>query len=176
MANLNLINIMDTNFMFGGKGNSVNLSGNPAKSKYGSSERYALIKVPDPHQAFELKEKGVVVMETEPREDQDPDDFVPDYFIRGILSYQDKFGNKHRYPPEIYLVNENEEAVPLDEDAAGLTIDKLAEKGAVKAVHVILNIAKKQNGDGFKLYIKTMYVEQNIDDDPIASRFKRWKG
>lgn len=174
MANLNLINIMDTSFMFGEKG--VNLSGNPAKSKVGSNQRNCLIKVPDPHQAFELKEKGIEVMETRPREDQDPDDFVPDYFIRGILSYADKYGNRHKFPPEIYLVNENEEAVPIDEDSVGPIIDDLAARGRVKAVHVILNTSEKKNGNGFNLYIKTMYVEQNIEDDPIASRFKKYRG
>lgn len=165
-SNLNLIAIDDTKFMF-----APNLAGDPTKSKFGAKTRTCTIVVPDPHQVQDLRDKGVEVFETSPREDDDPDDFVPTYFVRATLSYRNKYGELLKYLPDVYLVNADEEAVPMDEETVG-TIDNIR----VTAIHVVLNAAPKKDKDGYTLYIKTMYVEQDFESDPYINRFKRYRG
>lgn len=166
MANVNLIAIDDTRFMF-----PPNLSGDPTKSKFGAKTRTCTIVVPDPHQAEELRDRGIDVLETSPGENDDPDDFVPTYFVRATLSYRDKYGNELKYLPDVCLVNQDDIAVPMDEESVG-GIDKMR----VKAIHVVLNASPKKDKEGFTLYIRTMYVEQDFNADPWAHRFKRYTG
>lgn len=166
MANVNLIAIDDTKFMF-----APNLSGDPTKSKFGAKTRTCTIVIPDPRQAQDLRDRGIEVCETSPREEDDPNDFVPTYFVRATLSYRDKYGNELKYLPDVCLVNQNDEAVPMDEESVG-TIDKVR----VKNLHVVLNASPKKEKEGYTLYIRTMYVEQDFDSDPWANRFKRYSG
>lgn len=165
-SNLNLIAIDDTRFMF-----APNLSGDPTKSKYGAKTRTCTIVIPDPNQAKEIAARGIDVFETSPREDDDPDDFAPTYFVRATLSYRNKYDELLKYLPNVYLVNADGVAVPKDEDTVG-TIDNIL----VNRIHVVLNAAPKKDRDGYTLYIKTMYVEQDFESDPYINRFKRYHG
>lgn len=166
MANVNLISIEDTRFMF-----QPNLSGDPTKSKFGAKTRTCTIVIPDPNQAKEIAARGIEVCETTPREDDDPDDFVPTYFVRATLSYRNKYGEELKYLPNVYLVNADEVAVPMDEDTVS-TIDKIR----VNRIRVVMNAAPKKDKDGYTLYIRTMYVEQDFSSDPYADRYKRYHG
>ena len=69
-----------------------------------------------------------------------------------------------KYPPKIYLVAGDSEPRLLTED----TIDVL-DKIRVKNVDVTLN--KRFTDMGNTLYVRTMYVEQDIDDDPWAGKY-----
>ena len=72
-----------------------------------------------------------------------------------------------KYPPKVYLVNLDGVPVPLDEENV-----KLLDNIRIKNVNVILNPWENNNG-GISLFIRTMYVEQDFDDDPYAARYGR---
>ena len=125
--------------------------------------------IPDPEQAKDLIKKGIKVRETRPRQDEDPDDFVPEYFVTALLKYEDRMGNPIKYPPKVYLVCGDSQPVLLDEDSIS-TIDQIRAKN----VNVILNAYEYDPvGHQKSLYIRTMYVEQDMDDDPYYARYAR---
>jgi hypothetical protein len=72
-----------------------------------------------------------------------------------------------KYPPKIYLVNLDGVPVPLDEES----VDVL-DKVRISNVNVILNPWESKDGH-VSLYIRTLYIEQDFDDDPFASRYAR---
>ena len=60
------------------------------------------------------------------------------------------------------------EPVLLDED----TVEEI-DSMRVKNVNVILNAYEYDPANnGLSLYIRTMYVEQDLDDDPYAARYR----
>lgn len=158
------ITIDNTKFIF-----ATNFSGNPANDRFADGRRKCNILIPDPEQARDMMKQGIKVRETQPRPDDDPNEFVPDYFVTAVLKFEDRMGNPVKYPPKVYLVVDDNPPVLLNED----TIDILDQIRA-KNVNVILNAYEYDPVNHFKsLYIRTMYVEQDMDDDPYAARYAR---
>lgn len=157
----NMINIDDTELMPFGR----NFSGKV--DDYGDDRRKVFIKITDPILANELMEMGCRVKQTKPREDDDPNDYIPVYYVQAILKYRDRRGEPMKYPPRVFLVNLDGNPILLDEESVG-TLDGIR----ISNVNVILSPWENQNG-GTSLFIRTMYVEQDLDDDPYAARYAR---
>lgn len=156
------IAVDDTRFIF-----ATNFSGDPTKDRFADSRRKANLLIPDPEQAKDLVKAGFKVRETRPRPDDDPNEFVPEYFVTALLKYRNRAGQPVKYPPKVYLVSGDKEPVLLDEDSVSC-IDSMR----VKNVNVILNPYEYDPANnGLSLYIRTMYVEQDLDDDPYAARY-----
>lgn len=164
--NTKTIAIENTRFIF-----NTNFSGDPERDSYGDIRRKANIIIPDPEQAKDLIKAGFRVRETRPRKDEDPEEFTPEYCIPVILKYRDRTGALVKYPPKVYLVVDDNEPVLLDEDTVG-KLDSIRARN----VNVILNPYEYDPANnGVNLYIRTMYVEQELDDDPYAARYRRRK-
>lgn len=158
------IAVDNTRFIF-----QTNLAGDPTKDRYADSRRKATLMIPDLEQAKDLIKAGFKVRETRPRENDDPREFQPEYFVTVLLKYRDKTGRPVKYPPKVYLVSGDNEPVLLDEESVEM-IDTIR----VKNVNVILNPYEHDPvNHGMNLYIRTMYVEQDLDDDPYAARYRR---
>ncbi len=161
--NTRTIAIDDTRFIF-----ATNFSGDPTKDRFNDARRKANVLIPDPEQAKDLIKMGIKVRETRPRPDDDPEEFVPEYFVPVLLKYRNRTGQPVKYPPRVYLVSGDNEPVPLDEESVDC-IDQMR----VKNVNVILNPYEYDPANnGVSLYIRTMYVEQDLDDDPYAARYR----
>lgn len=158
------IAIDDTRFIY-----QTNFSGDPARDRFADSRRKANILIPDPEQAKDLVKAGFKVRSTKPRPDDDPEEFQPEYFVSAVLKYRNRMGQPVKYPPRVYLVSGDNEPVPLDEESVAC-LDQMR----VRNVNVILNPYEYDPaGGGVSLYIRTMYVEQDLDDDPYAERYRR---
>lgn len=158
------IAVDDTRFIF-----QTNFSGDPARDRFADARRKASLIIPDPEQAKDLIKAGFRVRETRPRQDDDPNDFVPEYYVTILLKYRNRKNEPVKYPPKVYLVSGDNEPVLLDEESVSC-IDQMR----IKNVNVILNPYEYDPvNNGLSLYIRTMYVEQNLDDDPYAARYRR---
>ncbi len=157
------IAVDDTRFIF-----ATNFSGDPTKDRFADARRKANLLIPDPEQAKDLIKAGFKVRETRPRPDDDPNEFVPEYFVTVLLKYRNRAGQMVKYPPKVYLVSGDKEPVLLDEESVDC-IDSMR----VKNVNVILNPYEYDPANnGLSLYVRTMYVEQDLDDDPYAARYR----
>lgn len=152
-----LVCIENTKFIY-----MTNFSGDPERDRFGSTTRRANVIIPDPEQARELFDMGFNVKQTKPRDDEDESTFEPTYFVAVNLNY-DSY-----YPPRVYLVSGEAEPVLLDEE----TISQL-DSCQVKNVNVTLNPYHNQRTNTRSLYVRTMYVEQDVETDPFASRYFR---
>ena len=162
MPNANIISIEDTRFIY-----ETNFKGDPSRDKFGDSRRKCNIVIPDPHQAEDMIAKGFRVRKTKPGPDDDPDDYIPTYFVSAILKYRDKYGKELKYLPKVYLVNSDNIPVQLDEDSVH-TLDNIKASN----VNVILNAWETDDGS-YSLYVRTMYVEQDFEDDPFAAKYAK---
>ena len=81
------IAVDNTRFIF-----QTNFSGDPANDRFNDARRKASIVIPDPEQARDLIKAGFKVRETRPRQDDDPQSFVPEYFVTGVLMYRTRSG------------------------------------------------------------------------------------
>lgn len=151
-----LITIEDTKFIW-----RTNFSGDPERDTFGSNARKANIIIPDPDQAMELLDAGFNVKKTKPR-DGDEEDFVPTYFVAVNVNYDTE------WPPKIYLVSGDADKVLLDEESIGVL-----DTCWVRNVNVVLNPYQNRLTGRNSLYVRTMYVEQDIEDDPFARRYTR---
>ena len=151
-----LISIEDTNFIY-----RTNFSGDPERDSFGSDARVANIIIPDHEQARELIDAGFNVKITKPREGEE-EGFVPTYFVSIKVNYDTD------YPPRIYLVSGDSTPVLLDEES----IDIL-DKCYVLNVNATLNPYQNPRTGKNSLYVRTMYVEQDVEDDPFAHRYAR---
>lgn len=157
------IAVDDTRFIF-----ATNFSGDPTKDRFADTRRKANLLIPDSEQAKDLIKAGFKVRETRPRPDDDPNEFVPEYFVTVLLKYRNRSGQMVKYPPKVYLVSGDKEPVLLDEESVDC-IDNMR----VKNVNVILNPYEYDPANnGLSLYVRTMYVEQDLDDDPYAARYR----
>lgn len=157
------IAVDDTRFIF-----QTNFAGDPTKDRFADSRRKANLLIPDPEQAKDLIKAGFKVRETRPRPDDDPNEFMPEYFVPVLLKYRNRAGQPVKYPPKVYLVSGDNEPVLLDEESVAC-IDAMR----IKNVNVILNPYEYDPvNNGLSLYIRTMYVEQDLDDDPYAARYR----
>lgn len=140
---------------------TTNFSGDPTRDKFGSNARQLSIEIPNHEQARDLIDDGFNVRMTKPK-DGDDDGFVPTYFVSVKLNYNSKF------PPKVYLVSGEAEPVLLDEETVG-TLDYCR----IKNINAVLNPYNNPNTHRNSLYVQTMYVEQDIDADPFASRYRK---
>ena len=134
---------------------ATNFSGDPNRDRYKSDKRTANLILPNEEQALMLKDAGFNVKQTKPREDSD---FEPVYYVKVRANYEG------RTPPMIYLVCGDAEPRKLEEDEVGI-IDDIR----VSNVNVTLNPWSRD--DKYSLYIRTMYVEQEMDYDPFAEKY-----
>lgn len=154
MQEKKIICIDDTNFIW-----NTNFSGDPSRDRFGSDTRRCNILIPDPEQARELSDAGFNVKETTPGEGEE-ENFVPKYFVPVIINYDTN------WPPKIYLVSGDSEPRLLDENTVGQLDDC-----RVRNVNVVLNPYYSQRVRRLSLYVRTMYVEQDVESDPYASRY-----
>lgn len=155
MKERKLIAIENTNFIF-----ATNFAGDPERDRFGSDTRKANVIIPDHEQAMDLMDAGFNVRSTKPKPGEE-DEFVPVYFVSVNVNYDTD------WPPKIYLVSGDAEPRLLDEDS----IDIL-DKCYVLNVNVVLNPYQNQRNGRSSLYVRTMYVEQDIEDDPFAHRYR----
>jgi hypothetical protein len=151
-----LIAIENTKFIF-----RTNFSGDPDRDTYGSDARRANIIIPDINQAQYLIDEGFNVKVTKPREGQE-EGFVPEYFVAIGVNYDSN------WPPKIWLVSGDANPVQLDEESIS-SLDMCQ----VSNVDVVLNPYTNQKTGRKSLYVRTMYVTQDINDDPFASKYRR---
>lgn len=152
----NLISIENTKFIW-----RTNFSGDPERDNFGSETRQANIIIPDERQAQELMDLGVNVKQTKPKPGEE-DEFVPTYFVPIKVNYDTN------WPPKIYLVSGDADPILLDEESVGML-----DKCYVLNVNAVLNLYTNTRTGRSSLYVRTMYVEQDIEDDPFAHRYMR---
>ena len=163
---LDRINLDDTRFIF-----RTNFAGDAKQDRFGDSRRKANIIIPTEAQAKELTKAGFKVRQTRPSEEQmAAGDFVPEYYVMAQVKYRKNDGTPVKYPPNVYLVTPGNEPVLLTEDTISC-LDSIR----VKNVNAVLNPHEYDGatGSGLSLYVRTMYVEQDLDDDPYADRYRR---
>lgn len=163
LKNPNYITIENTRFIF-----TTNFSGDPSRSNFGDDRRTCSIIVPSEEQAKDLSKAGFTVKATKPssRRGDDPDNFVPEYFVDTQVKYKKRNGEAVKYPPSVNLIpGPGQPKVALTEETIGC-LDHIR----VKNVNVVLNPWERDDGS-LGLYIRTLYVEQDTDDDPFASRY-----
>ncbi|MDY6073140.1 MAG: hypothetical protein SPI49_03475 [Eubacteriales bacterium] len=164
MNDFTTIAIENTRFIFG-----TNFAGDAGNDNFGDARRKGNVIIPNQEQAKELLKAGFNVRSTKPRKDDDPEDFVPEYYITALLKYRTRNGNPVSYPPKVYLVTGDNEPVLLDE-----TTVECIDKIRVKNVNVILNPYEYDpEKKKYTMYIRTMYVEQDMSDDPYSERYRK---
>lgn len=149
-----LIKIENTNFIF-----KTNFSGDPERDTFGSDARKATLIIPTEEQAMALAAEGVNVKQTKPKPGDD-DEFEPTYYVTVNINYDTN------WPPKIWLVSGDSDPQLLDEESVGI-IDKCY----VLNVNAVLNPYTNSRTRRTSLYVRTMYVEQDIEDDPYAARY-----
>lgn len=154
--NSKIITIEDARFIF-----ATNFSGDPERDTYGDDSRKANIIIPTKEQADDLAEQGFNVKRTSPKPGEE-EGFVPAYFIAVRVNYNSE------WPPKVYLVSGNSEPRLLDESTIS-TLDKIY----VTNVNAVLNPYYSERNKTWSLYVKTMYVEQDVDDDPFVARYRK---
>lgn len=147
-----IITIENTRFIF-----DTHFSGDPNLDKFRSTQRYATLVIPDIQLARQMMDMGINVKLTRPKEGEE-EGFEPRYFVRIVVNYESE------WPPKVYLVSGDSEPVMMNADTIGM-LDKMW----IKNVNVQLN--PHPWSDGVSLYVKTMYVEQALEDDPFAARY-----
>ena len=154
--NSKIITIENTRFIF-----ATNFSGDPERDRYRDDSRKANIIISTKEQADDLAEQGFNVKRTSPKPGEE-EGFVPAYFIAVRVNYDSE------WPPKVYLVSGNSEPRLLDESTIS-TLDKIY----VTNVNAVLNPYYSERNKTWSLYVKTMYVEQEVDDDPFVARYRK---
>lgn len=150
----------DTKFIY-----QRNFAGDPSKSgKFPSTARVANIVIPTATQAQQMLDAGYDIKSTKPREGEE-EGFIPQNFLKIEVKYKDKFNQPLKYPSKVYLVTEGSEPTLLDEESIAI-LDTIR----VKSVNLTIAPYRKADG-GLKAYVRVMYVEQNIDDDPFMEMY-----
>lgn len=151
MEKKKLIHLENTKFIF-----ATNFSGDPARDRFGSPARKATIIIPTEEQAMDLMDMGVNVKRTKPKPGEE-EGYEPTYYVAIHVNYNTN------WPPKIYLVSGDASPVLLDEESVG-AIDNCY----VLNVNAVLNVSNQAS-----LYVRTMYVEQEVESDPFAHRYVR---
>lgn len=146
-----LIVLEDTKFIF-----KTNFAGDPNEDRFRSSKRRGNVIIPDPEMAQALFDAGFKVKATKPKPGEE-EDFEPTFYISVTLNYDSP------WPPEVYLVSPGAAPVLLDADSVGVI-----DKAYVLRVRVALNPYENPTTGIKSMYIRTMYVEQDVADDPFA--------
>ena len=151
MEERKLVVIEDTKFIF-----KTNFAGDPNEDRFRSTKRRGNIIIPDIEMAQALLDDGFKVKATKPRPGEE-EDFVPTFYVSATLNYDTP------WPPEVYLVSPGAAPVLLDKDSVGVV-----DKAYVLRVRVALNPYENPTTGIKSLYIRTMYVEQDVGNDPFA--------
>lgn len=151
--------IDDTKFIF-----KTNFAGDPNEDKYRSTKRKGNIIIPDAELANELFNRGFNVKATKPRPGEE-EDFEPTYYISVTVNFDSP------WPPDVYLVSPGADPVPLDANSIGVI-----DKAYVLRVRVALNPYKNPVTGVSSMYVKTMYVEQDVGADPFAHIYANRNG
>lgn len=146
-----LIVLEDTKFIF-----KTNFAGDPNEDRFRSTKRRGNVIITDPEMAQALFEAGFKVKATKPKPGEE-EDFEPTFYISVTLNYDSP------WPPEVYLVSPGAAPVLLDADSVGVI-----DKAYVLRVRVALNPYENPTTGIKSMYIRTMYVEQDVADDPFA--------
>ena len=154
----NLVFLENTRFIY-----RTNFAGAPDE-KYASTTRYGNIIIPDPEIAEELVDEGYAVKETRPKQGEE-EGFVPQFYVKAILNYDSEVAKNK--PPKVYLVEHNFEPELLGPDNVGL-IDEIY----VLNVKATLEKSYSKRYDKKLLYVKVMYVEHDMLDDPWADGYR----
>lgn len=149
-----LIAIENTKFIF-----RTNFSGDPSRDYFGAETRKATIIIPDEEQALDMLDQGFNVKRTKPKPGEE-EGFEPKYYVDIKVNYDSN------WPPKIYLVSGDAEPLLLDEKSVSML-----DKCYVLNVNAVLNPSVNQRTGKASLYVRTMYVEQDIEEDPFAHRY-----
>lgn len=160
MARNELVFLENTHFIF-----QTNFSGDPARDSYGNSSRKANIIIPSEEVAQHMAEVGCNVKQTKPRAGEE-EGYVPEYYVACIVNFDSEVAKAN--PPKIYLVTGNKPSDPLTPE----TISVL-DHAYVTNVNATLEISYNKRYDKWVCYVKTMYVFQDVDDDPWAAQFQQ---
>lgn len=156
----NLYVFENTDFIF-----QTNLAGEYRKEdRYPSSTRTCNIIIPDLDLAQEMIEDGFSVRVTRPKEGYE-EDFIPEYFIKATLKFKNEGGAGN---PTVCYVDADGYSVPLSAETVG-EIDHMR----IKRGSVCVSASPYTKGEHPTLYIRQLYVTQDVDADPWASRFPR---
>lgn len=151
----NTYSIENTRFAY-----RTNLAGDPTRSKYADDRRMATFIIPD-NLVEEMAANGVRIKQTRPGKNHpNPEEFEPENFVQAQAKFRNRAGEMVKFPPKIYLVCGDNEPRLLDEEDLEL-IDRIP----VKNVKVVLNEYRRTPDDPPSLYIRVMYVEQDMDAD-----------
>lgn len=161
------INIDNTRFIF-----TTNFSGDPKRDNYGDPRRKVNIIIPSEAQAKELTKAGFKIKTTKPGKYDDPETFVPEYYTPVLVQYRTKEGEPVKYPPNVYLVpGPGQERVKLTEETVGC-LDQIRVKN-VNCLATPRDYIDRDGKPAKNLRVRTMYVEQDVDDDPYADLYRR---
>lgn len=150
----------NTRFIF-----HTNFSGDPTQDRFGSSARKATIIIPNPEVAHALIDAGYNVKTTKPRQDDDPESFVPEYFVSIQAKYRTQAGVPVQNPPLIYLVTGKKKELLTEETIS------LLDGIRAKNVDVELNQYLNKTTGRKSLFIRKMYFDQVVDEDPFAAKY-----
>lgn len=152
----NLITIENSRFIF-----QTNFSGDPKRDRFGSDARQANLVIPSQEQAMQLLDMGFNVRETKPRPGEE-EEFVPTYFINVKANYDTE------WPPKIYIIAGDSDRQLLDEESVGCI-----DTAYILNVDAVLNPYENQRTGTKSLYVRTMYVTQDVEEDPFAAKYAR---
>lgn len=135
------------------------------EDRYPCTSRNVDIIIPE-DLAMEMLEDGFRVRETSPSPGHE-EGFIPEYFVNCKALFQSEGARRN---PIICLVDQDGLSNPLDEE----TIANLDDiRIARNSVDVVLSPYTKGGGQHPTLYIQSLYVRQEIDDDPFARKYPR---
>ena len=166
MINQERFNFDDTRFIF-----MTNFSGDPKRDNWGDTRRKVELIIPSEAQAKELTKAGLKVRQTKPGKYDDPEEFVPEYHITVLVQYRKRDGEPVKYPPAVYLVTPGADPIKMTEETVG-QLDHIRVKN-VNCVATVRDYVDRDGNPGRNLQTRTMYVEQDMDDDPYADRYRR---
>lgn len=147
-----LVRVDNTNFLF-----ATHFSGDPERDNYGSTKRYANLIIPTKEQADELAQMGLNVKVWEGREQTY-------YFLKVGVDYDHDWAS----PQSVMLVtNDNLESVNSKDKIC------ILDNVRVKNVMSTLRIWWNRKASMYMADFKILYVEQDLVNDPYASRYAR---
>ena len=134
-----------------------NLSGKPDKFNPQGGKRSFSVVIEDPEFANELKKEGWNIKQFNPSPDSDEE---PAHFISVKVSY-------NNIPPHIYLCTSKNKTL-LNEDTVGQL-----DYAEISNVDIVITPYQYEMSgrSGISAYVKTMYVEQSVEDDPFAGKY-----
>lgn len=156
----------DTNFIF-----TTHFAGKKREGdRFPVNGRSCKIIIPSKELAEELLDSDFDVKKTTPPEGRE-NEFEPEFYINCQIKYKSEGGADD---PIICLVKEDRHGREYSVDLDIETIDNLDNiRFARNTVCATLSPYTKGGGDHPTLYVKTLYVKQDVESDPWRARFPR---